>query len=111
MEHTFCCCNGDFSADFDVDGEINFSGQSGALNIDNTNSFDSFDGSAIFNHIDEIFGFSWLTDQNYCLMLSDVSMDQLCGIEECYFFECVQFFEEKLWSQCCIIRWPACNEC
>lgn len=51
MEHALSGCNWNFSAYFNIDGEINFPGDSWAFHIDNADCFDSFNTPAFLDNI------------------------------------------------------------
>lgn len=87
MEETFSSCNTDLSTHTNVNGEINFTSNSWTFDIDDTDSINFLHSFSFINNIDEISCFSWLTDNDYCLVFSDVVLIELGGICDMEFFE------------------------
>lgn len=87
MEHALGGSHWNFSADFNIDGEIDFSGQSWALNVNNTNSLDSFDASARLNDVNKILGLAWLTNKDNGLFRNNITFQKLSWVIEGNFLE------------------------
>ena len=72
MEETFGGSDASLPSDSDIDGEIDFPGNSGAFNVDDTNCVDFFFLPEAVNDVDQILGFSGLTDDDDSLIDSDI---------------------------------------
>ena len=87
MEEAFSCSYSNFSADFNVNGKINFSCQSWSLNINDTNSLNILFILAILYNVDKIFSLSWLTNHNNSLSFDNIIFTKLYWVQNIYFFE------------------------
>lgn len=109
MEKAFRSSNWNFSSDLNVNWVICFSGQSWSLNIDDTNCFDVLLVSAILYNVNQIFSFSWLTDHNYCLILSNIFRFKINWIVDVNLLEAFQMLKMPYWRHSCIITWSTRN--
>lgn len=74
MEKALSSSNTSLSTHFDIDGEIYFPGQSWSLHVDDTNRINFLLVFQIIHNSDQIFGLSWLTDNHYSLVFSDIML-------------------------------------
>jgi hypothetical protein len=96
VEVTLGGSDGDFSANLDVDGEVDFSGQSGAFDVDDTDCLDVLLALAAFDDIDEILGLSRLRDHSDSFSGDDVILRKLDGVDDVDFLEGFEELEEVM---------------
>ena len=72
MEETFGGSDASLPSDSDINREIDFSSNSRTLNVDDANCVDFFFLPEAVNDVDQILGFSGLTDDDHSLIDSDI---------------------------------------
>jgi len=96
MEEALGCSHTSLSADFDVDGEVNFAGKSGALHVDYSDGVYFLLVLQTVHNTNQVLGLSRLAYYHYSLIFSDVVSVQFGWVGDMELFEALEHFEKRL---------------